>query len=139
VGDGHGFALPREETCRDFARSEDPIWQGLGGILFANRNEGQRAGFNRERADFLRQFKEAVAAPRWKNLPSGENWRWQPEYRRMTITDWLNFTMLLCAAIGSMAFGILAAYAILRAGFALIRPHPRSAPVEAQPEAARTL
>lgn len=58
----------------------------------------------------------------------------------MTITDWLNFAMLLCAAIGSMAFGILAAYAILRVGFAIIRPHPRSAPVKApQPEAARTL
>lgn len=57
----------------------------------------------------------------------------------MTITDWLNFAMLLCAAIGSMAFGILAAYAILRAGFAFMRPHPRPAPVKPQPEVARTL
>jgi hypothetical protein len=58
----------------------------------------------------------------------------------MTITDWLNFAMLLCAAIGSMAFGILAAYAMLRVVFALLRPHPRPAPVKSpEPEAARSL
>jgi hypothetical protein len=58
----------------------------------------------------------------------------------MTLADLLNFTMLVCAAIGSMAFGILAAYAILRAGFALIRPQPRTVPVKPpQPEAASTL
>ena len=38
------------------------------------------------------------------------------------MADWLNLAMLICASIGSMAFGILAAYAILRVGFALIRP-----------------
>jgi hypothetical protein len=57
----------------------------------------------------------------------------------MNLADVLNFTMLVCASIGSMAFGILAAYAILRAGFYLIRPHPRPAPAEPQPEAASTL
>ncbi|HTW61921.1 MAG TPA: hypothetical protein VMD55_08935 [Terracidiphilus sp.] len=58
----------------------------------------------------------------------------------MNLADLLNFAMLLCASIGSMAFGILAAYAILRAGFALIRPQPHSAPVKPpQPEAASTL
>jgi hypothetical protein len=56
------------------------------------------------------------------------------------MTDWLNLAMLICASVGSMAFGILAAYAILRVGFALIRPQARSATVKApQPEAARTL
>ena len=53
------------------------------------------------------------------------------------MSDLLNFAMLICATIGSMAFGILAAYWILRAGFAVIRPKPRTAPVKAQPEAAR--
>jgi hypothetical protein len=58
----------------------------------------------------------------------------------MTFPDVLNFVMLVCAAIGSMAFGILAAYAILRVGFALMRPQPRSAPVKPpQPEPASTL
>ncbi len=45
--------------------------------------------------------------------------------------------MLICASIGAMAFGILAAYATLRAGFALMRPQRRSAAVKAQPQAAR--
>lgn len=47
----------------------------------------------------------------------------------------LDFTMLVCASIGSMAFGILVAYGILRAGFALMRPQWRTAPVKRQPEA----
>ena len=55
------------------------------------------------------------------------------------MTDLLNLAMLSGAAIGSMAFGILAAYWILRAGFALIRPQRQSAPVKAQPETARVL
>ena len=38
------------------------------------------------------------------------------------VANLLNLGMLVCAAVGSMAFGILAAYALLRVGFALIRP-----------------
>ena len=34
----------------------------------------------------------------------------------------LDLAMLVCASIGAMAFGILAAYAILRTAFALLRP-----------------
>ena len=55
------------------------------------------------------------------------------------MTDLLNLVMLVCAAIGSMAFGILAAYGILRVGFALLRPQQRPAQVQTQPEAARVL
>ena len=44
--------------------------------------------------------------------------------------------MLVCAAVGSMAFGILAAYGILRAGFALLGPAKRPA-VTAKPEVAQ--
>jgi hypothetical protein len=51
------------------------------------------------------------------------------------MTDLLNFVMLICASIASMAFGILAAYWILRAGFSIIQPR-RSAPVKVQPETA---
>jgi hypothetical protein len=57
----------------------------------------------------------------------------------MNLSDVVNFTMLLCASIGSLAFGILAAYVLLRVGFALIRPHPHPTPVKQQPEAATTL
>jgi hypothetical protein len=38
------------------------------------------------------------------------------------MADALNLVMLVCAAIGSMAFGVLTAYGIFRVGFALIRP-----------------
>jgi len=53
------------------------------------------------------------------------------------MADLLNLTMLVAASIGSMVFGILAAYWILRVGFALMRPQPRPAPMKAQPESAR--
>jgi hypothetical protein len=51
--------------------------------------------------------------------------------------DLLNLAMLILASIGSMAFGILAAYGILRAGFAMLRPAKRPLPVKTQPETAR--
>jgi hypothetical protein len=47
--------------------------------------------------------------------------------------------MLVCASIGSMAFGILAAYWVLRLAFLLIRPPQRPAKVKAQPEVIRGL
>ena len=51
------------------------------------------------------------------------------------MADLLNFAMLICASLGSMAFGILAAYWILRVGFALIRPRSfRPAPIGARVE-----
>jgi hypothetical protein len=54
------------------------------------------------------------------------------------MTDLLNFAMLICASVGSMVFGILAAYGILRAGFALMRPQRRPV-VKARPEVAQVL
>lgn len=55
------------------------------------------------------------------------------------MSDWMNVTMLICAAIGSMAFGILLAYGILRTGFALMQPRKRPTAVKASTEAARVL
>ena len=52
------------------------------------------------------------------------------------MSDLLNLAMLILASIGSMAFGILAAYWVLRIGFALIRAPQRTANVKAQPETA---
>jgi hypothetical protein len=48
------------------------------------------------------------------------------------MADLLNLAMLICASGGSMAFGILAAYGILRAGFALMRPRSRKPVVASQ-------
>jgi hypothetical protein len=53
------------------------------------------------------------------------------------MADLLGFAMLICAGVGSMAFGILTAYGVLRIGFALMRPRQNRAPVKTQPEAAR--
>lgn len=48
------------------------------------------------------------------------------------MTDLVNFVMLIAASLGSMAFGVLAAYAVLRAGFALMRPQPQRVAVKAR-------
>ena len=45
--------------------------------------------------------------------------------------------MLILACLGALAFGILTAYAILRAGFALMRTPRRPALAKTQTEAAR--
>lgn len=47
-----------------------------------------------------------------------------------------DLAMLICASIGSMAFGILAAYGVLRIGFSLIRPRQQAAKVKPRPEVA---
>jgi len=52
------------------------------------------------------------------------------------MTDALNLGMLVCATIGSMAFGVLSAYGIFRLGFALMRPRTRALQVKTQPEVA---
>ena len=53
------------------------------------------------------------------------------------MTDLVNFAMLIAASLGSMAFGVLAAYWVLRAGFALIRPQQQSVVVKAGVRVAR--
>ena len=51
----------------------------------------------------------------------------------------LDLVMLVCAALGAMGFGILTAYAILRTGFAMMRPRnlPAGVKAKAQPEGAQ--
>lgn len=48
------------------------------------------------------------------------------------MTNLLNFAMLVGAILGSMAFGVLAAYGMFRVVFALMRPR-RKAAVTAKP------
>jgi hypothetical protein len=55
------------------------------------------------------------------------------------MADFLSLAMLVLASIASMAFGILAAYGILRAGFALLSPQKRPRAVNVQPQAARAV
>lgn len=56
------------------------------------------------------------------------------------MTDLLNLAMLVCATVGSMAFGVLAAYGIFRVGFAMMRPQRRpAATVKPEPETAGIL
>jgi hypothetical protein len=53
------------------------------------------------------------------------------------MTDLVNFVMLIAASIGSLAFGVLAAYGLLRAGFSLMRPQRQGIVVKAQAREAR--
>jgi hypothetical protein len=52
------------------------------------------------------------------------------------MADTLNLIMLVCATIGSMAFGVLTAYGMFRVGFAMMRPRQPRTAVKTQPEAA---
>jgi hypothetical protein len=38
------------------------------------------------------------------------------------MTDFVNTVMLIAASVGALAFGVLAAYGVLRAAFTLMRP-----------------
>jgi ABC-type glycerol-3-phosphate transport system permease component len=49
----------------------------------------------------------------------------------------VDLIMLVGASIGSVAFSILAAYGILRVGFALMRPQRRTAATSVRPQVAR--
>jgi hypothetical protein len=53
------------------------------------------------------------------------------------MTDLLNLAMLICACAGSMAFGLLAAYGILRFGFMVLRPQPQPVVVKPRPHVAQ--
>jgi hypothetical protein len=53
------------------------------------------------------------------------------------MADLLNLILLIVASIGSLAFGILAAYGVLRVGFALMRPRELRRLVKVQTQGAR--
>ncbi|MGB8261234.1 MAG: hypothetical protein WCE75_12815 [Terracidiphilus sp.] len=52
------------------------------------------------------------------------------------MADLFNLTMLVAASAGALAFGILAAYGVLRAGFALMRAQRQPVAVKAQAQTA---
>jgi hypothetical protein len=53
------------------------------------------------------------------------------------MTDLVNFVMLIAVSAGSMAFGVLAAYGLLRAGFALMRPQGQTVVLKARARVAQ--
>jgi hypothetical protein len=53
------------------------------------------------------------------------------------MADFVNFLMFIACSIGSMAFGVLAAYGVLRVAFTLMRPRRRSTVIETQVHGAR--
>jgi ABC-type glycerol-3-phosphate transport system permease component len=55
------------------------------------------------------------------------------------MADIFNLVMLICATLGSMAFGVLTAYGIFRMVFGLMRPRRQILPVKARPEEATAL
>jgi hypothetical protein len=52
------------------------------------------------------------------------------------MADVFNLVMLVCAAIGSMAFGVLVAYGVFRVGFALMRPRTARASLKVRAQLA---
>jgi hypothetical protein len=54
------------------------------------------------------------------------------------MADLLNFLMLICASVGAMVFGILAAYGILRTAFSMMRRHAHPGMAKAAPLKAST-
>jgi hypothetical protein len=53
------------------------------------------------------------------------------------MTDFVNFIMLIAASVGAMAFGVLAAYGVLRVAFMLMRPQRLGDAVKAHVRVAR--
>lgn len=53
--------------------------------------------------------------------------------------DFINLIMLICASLAAMAFGVLAAYGMLRIAFSIFRIHARSVGMQPQtkPQIAR--
>jgi len=51
----------------------------------------------------------------------------------------VDLVLLISASVGSLAFGILAAYGTLRVAFALMRPQSQRVAVNAHQEATRVL
>jgi hypothetical protein len=52
------------------------------------------------------------------------------------MADLFNLVMLICASVGSLAFGVLAAYGILRTSFALMHRPLRPVAVKPRQEVA---
>lgn len=108
----------------------------LRGILLVNRNQEHRTVM---RSASLRQWQTTIPVldgSEWflGGLRAGtrafQTIRKASEVK--TMEDLLNLATLICALIGAMAFSILAAYEILRMGFALIHRQPRPATVKVQ-------
>ena len=55
------------------------------------------------------------------------------------MSDLFNLLMLVCATVGSMAFGVLSAYAVFRVAFAMMRPRSERVAVKPQAEVATIL
>ena len=97
------------------------------GILFANRNEGQRAHFS----ETIRADKAAADSDDSRARFKHEK-ELSPAFHRGSrkMDDVFSLVMLVCAAVGAMAFGVLTAYGIFRAGFALMRPRAQRMPLK---------
>jgi hypothetical protein len=55
------------------------------------------------------------------------------------MADVLNLVLLITVSVGSLAFGILAAYGTLRVAFAMMRPQRQRVAVKAHQQVARVL
>jgi hypothetical protein len=107
----------------------------LWGILLGNRNQGQRQRFSETIIKAIAQT--ALLLIQIRAVGRSIRPRLHLNLWVEVMGNLLDFAMLICASLGAMAFGILAAFGILRAGFALMRPQRLRTPVKPQPEVAR--
>ena len=110
--------------------------EGLsGGILLVNRNKGQRGKISA-------RIGASILQSRNPHRPQSRSYGWNALdcfAQAGVMADWLNLLMLACASVGAMAFGVLTAYSIFRAGFALLRPTRRQPSVKASRQPANVL
>src|ERR1035437_3841462 len=111
--------------------------QHPGGILVVNRIKGQRSSFSARIAMVPDRSGPGLVATTARTCELSKILSILTQVVGMV--DLLNFVMLICASVGSMAFGVLTAYAIFRLGFSLMRPRRQAVPMKAQPEVARVL
>jgi ABC-type glycerol-3-phosphate transport system permease component len=102
-----------------------------------NSNQGQREGFSATITRVVIRLTERFSPQPESECDTFQTLWEANEGGRMA--DLLNLAMLICVSAGSLAFGILAAYGILRTAFALMRPQARPAAMKVQPQVARGL
>lgn len=111
--------------------------QRTKGILLVNRNKGQRGVFSAR----IAASDSPADGPGFYGLRAGTHCVPDPGNgaKAAAMADVLNLVLLITVSVGSLAFGILAAYGSLRVAFVLMRPQQQRVPVKGRQQAARVL
>jgi hypothetical protein len=145
LGIQEDFGKERAQNKRFVSEPQPPAAKmkltSPSGILFANRKQGQssppfceNAFIGRKRDDFL----EAIIQFE-KITPSRSSSLGEPRFFEAPMQDFVNTLVLICAAIAALGFGVVLAFWMCHAGFAIMRSQVRPRkenPLPAKPRAA---